>query len=105
MAEEGLKQPGARRAKAVLAALTIGVTAVAWAGCGDDEDGAVGGEAQERIEKGIDEGKQGVEGGVEEAEEGLEKGKDEVSKGIDKAQEEAEEGIEEAEKQADKYLP
>lgn len=94
--------------KAALAVLAIAIGGVAWAGCGDDDgdDSSVtGGEAQEQVEQGIEEGQEGVEEGAERAKEGLEEGRAEAEKGIEKGKEEAEKGIEKAEEEADRYLP
>lgn len=93
--------------RAALAVLAIAVGGVAWAGCGDDDgdSSSVGGEAQEQVEQGIEEGKQGVEEGAERAKEGLEEGRAEAEEGIEKGKEEAEKGIEKAEEEADRYLP
>lgn len=92
------------RAGAVV--LAIGVGGIAWAGCGDDDNGNAS-DAQQRIEKGFQEARQGVEEGVKEAKKGIErgtegareginKGKEEAESGVNKAKEEAEEGFEEA---------
>lgn len=94
--------------RAGVAVLAIAIGGVAWAGCGDDDGdsaGTTGGEAQEQVEQGIEEGREGVEEGAERAKEGLQEGREEVEKGIEKGKKEAEEGIEKAEEEADRYLP
>lgn len=114
MSDRRLKWSGRRRLPALLAALAIAVTGVAWAGCGSDDGNSSS--AQEGIEKGLEEAKQGVEKGAEEVEEGLskakeeakkgvEKGKEEAQKGIEKGKEEAQKGIEEGERYEDEYTP
>ena len=101
MSEEDLKQKRARRAPALLVALSIGVAGVAWAGCGDD--GESGGEAQQGIEKGTEEAEKGIEKGTEEAEKGIKKGTEEAKQGIEKGTEEAKKGIEKGTEEAEKY--
>ena len=104
--------PARRRGVAFAACLAIGVTGVAWSGCGGSSDETKSVEG--RFEKGLEEAKKGVEKGVEEAKKGLkgsgaearkslEKAKEEAQKGIEKGKEEAKKGVEEAEKQAEKY--
>lgn len=118
MSDEGLKRSGRRRLPAILVALTIGVAGVAWAGCGDDDNGngADAGEIQnqieegvqeatEGVEKGLEEARQGVEEGGDQAREGIEKGKEEAEEGVEKGKEEAEKGIEEGEEFEDRYTP
>lgn len=119
MSEQGLKRSARpRRLPAILVALAIGAAGVAWAGCGDDNEGggADAGEIQNQIEQGVEEATEGVEKGVEEAQqgveeggdqarEGIEKGKEEAEQGIEKGKEEAQKGIEEGEEFEDRYAP
>jgi len=104
VSEQERKRALRERLPALLVALSIALAGAAWSGCGGGDDES-GGEAQERIEKGIEEAKQGVEKGKEEAQKGIEKGGEEAKKGIEKGKEEAQEGIEEAEKYAQEYTP
>jgi vacuolar-type H+-ATPase subunit H len=111
----------AGRWKAILAVLAIGVTGVAWTGCGDgDETGSI----QENIESGVTDAEDAVEEGVDEAqdaiddadvpdekeleearedaEEGLEKGGDEAREGIEEGADEAQQGIEDGKDEVQK---
>lgn len=107
MAEEGLKRSRLRRrVPAILVALTIGVVGVAWAGCGDDNEGegVDAGEIQNQIEDGVQEATEGVEGGLEKARQGVEEGKDQAREGIEKGKEEAEGGVEKGKEEAQKGI-
>jgi len=122
--EEDLKKIVARRGKAIVALLAVGVAGVAWVGCGSDGDESSSkleqsinegvDEAQQELEKGVDEAQESLEGtdgktkkqiekSQKDIEEGFEKGKAEAEKGLERGKAEAEKGIEEAEK--DTYTP
>jgi ElaB/YqjD/DUF883 family membrane-anchored ribosome-binding protein len=113
----------ARRGKALLVVLAVGVAGAAWAGCGGDsstdesssklEQNITEGveEAQDAVERGVEEAKESLKGtsdktkrqlekAEEEVKKGLEKGKKEVEKGLEGGKAEAQKGVEEAEKYA-----
>lgn len=113
----------ARRGKALVVVLAVGVAGAAWAGCGGDsstdenssqlEQNITEGveEAQDAVERGVEEAKESLKGtsdktkkqlekAEEEVKQGLEKGKKEVEKGLEGGKAEAQKGIEEAEKYA-----
>lgn len=98
-------KPIRRRLPALLAALSIAAAGLAWAGCGGSDETTSGGEAQERIERGIEEAKKGIDKGKEEAKKGLEKGKKEAEKGLKQGKSEAQKGIEEAEQRIQENVP
>ena len=126
MPDGELKRIIARRGRALVVVLAVGVAGVAWAGCGSDSsdrrkqleaskrastEGVE--EAQERASnKGVEEAKKSLEGTQrrrprssskkpkKKSKKGLEKGKKEVEKGIEGGKDEAQKGIEEAEKYA-----
>jgi vacuolar-type H+-ATPase subunit H len=97
VSEDGLKRRWVRTIAVVLA---IGVASVAWAGCGDSDN--EGGEAQDRIERGLDEAREGLESGADEAQQGIEEGREEAEQGIEGGRDEAGEGVEQAEDEASK---
>jgi len=115
-----LKRIFARRSKALIVVLAVGVGGVAWSGCGSDDDDTSS-QIEQNINEGVDEAQDAVEEGVDEAqesfdentdgetkkdledarddvEEGFEEGKDKAEKGIEEGKSEAEEGIDEAQK-------
>jgi hypothetical protein len=123
VSEGDLKRVVARRGRALIVVLAIGVTGVAWAGCGGDsntdessskiEQNITEGfeEAQGQVEQGVNEAKKTLEGtntktkkqiekAGDEVQQGLENGKKEVEKGLEGGKDEAQKGIEEAEKYA-----
>jgi ElaB/YqjD/DUF883 family membrane-anchored ribosome-binding protein len=114
----------ARRGKALVVVLAVGVAGVAWAGCGGDsttdesssklEQNITEGieEAQESVEKGVNEAKESLQGTGKKTKKQLEKAEEEVKKGLEKGQKEVEKGLEggkaEAQKgieEAEKYAP
>ena len=94
-----------RRLPALLAALSIAAAGLAWAGCGGGSDETTtGGEAQERIEKGVEEARKGLEKGKEETKKGFEKGRKEAERHLEKGKAEAERGLEQGKAEAKKAI-
>jgi len=74
-----------RRLPQLLVAVSLGIPAVTWSGCGDDG----GSEAKPGIEQSVDEAKQQIEEGKVEVKRGLEDAKDQAKQSIADAEEKA----------------
>jgi hypothetical protein len=125
VSERDLKRIFARRGRALVLVLAIGIGGVAWSGCGDDGDDTSS-QIEQNINEGVEEAQDAVEEGVTEAqeslddtngetkkeleearddvEEGFEEGGDKAQKGIEEGKDKAEEGIEEGKKEAEEGI-